>query len=882
MSLILRQIRIQSFRKVRSSLMVDGLADGLNLVIEPNETGKSTLVEALRAAFFVRHNTRASSAQSFAPYGEQIGPQIEVGFEVGNKAYTVNKRFLRAPRVELIGPQGRAQGEEAEVELQALLESGRVASRGGDIDSHGALGLLWVAQTEALSVTAPGQMVRDAIASTLELEVGSVMGSVAYRRVRERIDKEFGRYWTALGHKKGVLTDAEHRVERAEAAAAEAAARLASLEGNYLEAEQLRARLSTLRREADDPTDAEARRRLVVLLEIAGKVAESLATRRAEQEVTAGRLAILTDILQRHRDATVAAANAQDALDATRRRRAAASDQVAAAKSALEATARALDSARAELCDAQGLLATGERAYQQARRSAAVASAQRRHEALLALERRAEAAKKAASAAIDPELVAQLEGHDRAVAAAEAVVRAGATRITLSGQATGVTCNGEPMNPGSRVLTEEVLLRVGGTQLLISPPSAAASAADELAAARQKRAVTLEQVKVADVSAARACNEAARDAAAQLQSIDLQIAALTPADDALTLTSGAAALKLFVANLSEPAASAQHGAAVDMQSLSTAVAESRSKLAAADGRHDSALDAVRRAEREDGPMAASEAGSQSDLSHAIKALAAIEGRDDWATVDTDMSAARQAAAAVAVALDEARRDAMTHDALAIRRQISTIDERMAACNQQRTIIERDIARLEGTIANQGQQGLAGSAAAMREEAEAAAAACARLTDEAVVLKLLHDTLEAARSETSAKFVGPVAKRAMRYVERLLPDCELVFSESLELESVKRAGVDERCVSLSRGTQEQLSILTRIAFADMLREQGKPVSLILDDPLVYSDDVRLDIMTQILCEAATRMQVILLTCRERAFRHLPGKRLMMAGCPQRCV
>lgn len=41
---------------------------------------------------------------------------------------------------------------------------------------------------------------------------------------------------------------------------------------------------------------------------------------------------------------------------------------------------------------------------------------------------------------------------------------------------------------------------------------------------------------------------------------------------------------------------------------------------------------------------------------------------------------------------------------------------------------------------------------------------------------------------------------------------------------------------------------------------------------YSDDARLDLMLEILSEAATRMQVILLTCRDRAFRHIEGNRI----------
>ena len=87
-------------------------------------------------------------------------------------------------------------------------------------------------------------------------------------------------------------------------------------------------------------------------------------------------------------------------------------------------------------------------------------------------------------------------------------------------------------------------------------------------------------------------------------------------------------------------------------------------------------------------------------------------------------------------------------------------------------------------------------------------------------------------------------------------------------------MSEACADLSRGTQEQLAILTRLAFADLLLEDGAPISLILDDPLVYSDDARLETMTEILQDAAQGMQVILLTCRTKAFRHVDGNRITL--------
>ncbi|SEF82606.1 AAA family ATPase, partial [Thauera chlorobenzoica] len=48
----LTRIRVDQFRQFRRALEIDGLDAGLNLFTGPNEAGKSTLVAAIRAAFF--------------------------------------------------------------------------------------------------------------------------------------------------------------------------------------------------------------------------------------------------------------------------------------------------------------------------------------------------------------------------------------------------------------------------------------------------------------------------------------------------------------------------------------------------------------------------------------------------------------------------------------------------------------------------------------------------------------------------------------------------------------------------------------------------------------------------------------------------------------
>lgn len=871
MSLVIRRIAVENFRKFRAPVVIEGLTGGLNVIIEPNETGKSTLLEALRAAFFVRFNTRNQLAQSFAPHGDAVGPEVEVDFDVDGAPWSVTKHFLRSASVEVSGPQGRAQGDEAEARLNALLGSVRDTSRGGDVATYGALGLLWVAQTEALSVTAPGQIVRDSITATLEAEVGSIMGGAAYRRVRDRIEAQYELYWTPTGQKRGRQTDARERLDAAEIAARESADRLATLERSFLDLEAARARLKIVQREMADSTDAQTRNDLVTSLEIARAAAQILTTRRAEQEAVNGKVSALADLRQRHDDATHAKTNAEVALTQAREQRLGVADALSAAKQKLMEARTALDAARTDRQAARTALAEGEERIRQSHRGAAIQAARRRHADLQKLEEQHSTAKALSDTAIAPKVLASLEEHDRTVAEAQAVVNAGATRIALSGSADGITIDGEPMAIGARTVDREVHIRIGTADLQITPPASAASATEVLASALRKRKTALDDLGVVDLAAARARNEIARDAAADLRTLEARIEAATPADDAIRLAAGSAALKLFVAELGTEEAVGERELP-DIAALIKAVETADSAAARSEGAHDSAIEALRRAEQEEGPLATAEARASSDVANAISALEAIERRPEWTTLTEDLAKAREQAAEASVKVEDALRHASAHDVAAISRKIELIDARVRTTGETRTRLETDIARLEGTIESEGGLGLADRAAAASEEVDAARLALQRVNDEAETLKVLRNTLDAAHNETSAKFVGPVAARTKRHIERLLPGCELIFSEDLGLQSVIRAGMDESCASLSRGTQEQLAVLTRIALADMLLEQGKPVSLILDDPLVYSDDARLDTMVEILSEAATRMQVVLLTCRDRAFRHVAGNRI----------
>lgn len=873
MSLVIRRIAIENFRKFRDPFTIDNLTDGLNIIIEPNETGKSTLMEALRAAFFVRHNTQNQLAKSFAPRGDSVAPKVEIDFTIDGAEWSLRKKFLKSASIDVEGPQGRAQGDDAEAMLNMLLGSVRDTSRAGDVSTYGALGLLWVAQMDALEIRAPGPLVRDTITASLEAEVGSIMGGDAYRKVRERVDAQYELYWTPTGVKKGRQVEALRRHEVAVTASAEADEKVAQLEKSFGELDVCRQRLSVLQREMADQTDSQTRAALVSSLEVARMAAQLLATRQAENEAAAGRLTKLDDIQARHEAAVLARVKAEGCLTAAGELRATSRERVKAAQTRVAEARVALVEVQAAHQRSADAYAKGVEADSEQRLQDAAAEARQRHGELIDLETELEAMKRVALGAIPSDKLAKLEANERAVVEARARVDAGAAHVTLSGDAEGVTIDGEPMSPGTRALTRTAHIRLGSAELAITPPASAASAEELLAEAVSKQDDALFAFGVADLAAARERTIAAREAAAEIRTLMARIAAASPADERIGLAAGPDALKLFVASLPEPAAGIDH-VAVDLNGLKKQLEIDATALARAEGVVQSAIEELRNCEAEEAPHATAEALAQNDLTTAQNAIATIEGHPDWVGVAEALSGARQRAAEAAIQLDEAARNATAHDVAEINRKIGTIDARAKAAVDQKTTLEKDTARLEATIESEGGRGLAEQAAAAREELEAARTALQRVADDANTIMLLRNTLEAARNETSARFVGPVARRAKGYIERLLPGCDLAFSDNMALESVIRAGAEEQSDSLSRGTQEQLAILTRIAFADMLRDQGKPISLILDDPLVYSDDARLDTMIDILTEAASHMQVILLTCRDRAFRHVHGNRVRL--------
>jgi uncharacterized protein YhaN len=144
--------------------------------------------------------------------------------------------------------------------------------------------------------------------------------------------------------------------------------------------------------------------------------------------------------------------------------------------------------------------------------------------------------------------------------------------------------------------------------------------------------------------------------------------------------------------------------------------------------------------------------------------------------------------------------------------------------------------------------------------------------------MLLDALRQAESEAKTRYLSPIVDRIKPYFQLLFPGASIEIDENLHVSGiVRQQGQLEPFQQLSMGTQEQIAVLVRLAFAQMLVEQGHPATVILDDALVFSDDTRMERMFDILNVIAEKVQIIVLTCREQLFEGVGGDQLQLRSC-----
>lgn len=874
MSLYLRQITVENFRRFRSPIVLDNLGKGLNVLIAPNEAGKSTLLEAVRAAFFVRTKGQSKQLKSYVPYGDKVGPSVTVDFALNGQDWRVEKRFVQSPKTTLIGPEGRSEGEDAEHNLRVHLGAA-VGGSGKKAEPEGALGMLWVRQAEALELTAPDDILRDRLRVTLEQEVGSILGGSAFNRVKDQVEQLSLRYGTARSRTQGLLPEVQARCEAAQVAYEQAKALHDALEEKFGRLEQVRTRLKLVGRELNNEDDARQHEQLHRELKAAEGAVQRLQLRRAELEGARRIVADLDALQKRSEDLAQEKAETQELLAALSIERGAANEHVQDLQQKVVALEQKLLMQRQELQGKREAVREVERIHAAHMRAEAWKAASTRYTQLLACEEALQIAERCAGDMIADDVMKRLDAAERDVVEKRALMSVDAARVTLSGDVSGALVNGNAVVEGGFTLDEPMSLQIGDTFVLLEPSRSAQRARQDYEVAQRLLAQHLQELGVSDILAARHKNEKARRAVSDVKSLKERIASLCSSDVRLGLNAGADALKILMASENQEVQEGDVGQELpDLSSVQNAAEIADDNFIKSQKMLELLRAQLREAEDALLPFTLKTTVLSGDVERNTRDWEQLTKHVDWEGLADKRVAARARLSDATLSVQETEDLVQASNPELIKRRIERLDMNRKSAEETRARLREELSSLEAAIEAEGGRGLSERLIAAEDEQGAAHDAQLSIKDEVDTLQLLRGVLDEARSEMAGRFVAPVARRAKSYVEKILPGSAPGFDEALKLSSLVRGQYEEGSEDLSKGTQEQLSLIVRLAFADILQQQGQPVSLILDDPLVYADDARLDLMLAMLEQASERLQIVILTCRERAFRMTTGQRLTL--------
>ncbi|MGO4738373.1 AAA family ATPase [Bosea sp. 2KB_26] len=868
--MFLRRLEIEDFRKLRSVVIGD-LQDGLNVISGDNEAGKSTILAALRAAFFERHRVGGEAAQAMLPYNQNVRPQVKVDFELNGQAWSLRKAFCQKPEAELIGANERHIGDAADdrlAELFGFTPPGRGASK--PQDHQGIFGLLWVEQGlshQALGIGAG----RDSLSSALESEVGQVIGGERGRALIAAAEARRSTYWDKRykprGDYKALLDDVDALSARREEMSSRLAAhdskvgelaRKREIIARYHKDASLEKALSALASAQEAMVQAE-------MLETIVADARRDTTRcKAETEAAAERLSSRQTLVKMADAARAALAQAtHDAEDAK--------SLVSRLERTTATTTAALAQARAARAATDEALAAVQQAID---RSRALHLLTRLELDLRSAEeadsKRMTALAAAAAITVTKAEIDTLERAAEQVAKARARLEAASVRIEFKPNAgQSVSSDGKPISPGAPLLlAKDATIELEGFgQLVVHPGGGVDDLAQTLSEAERVFQSELRKTGCASFEAARSQVLHKAEAIAEAELQRKLISATAPKGlEALrqeTQNQRAIATQFAARDIDAGEASDESRArAVETQRIGIQDEKAAEDAAARHrAQHDKAtLEAAVWNER----LNAAITNANEKVRDLIEARSKISDAELQASFDAAQSAhstAKEVEQAAIRALEQANPEAAS---LALSRARNAAENIRA--DLERTA--REARDLEIELRALGRDGLGEQLAEIEGQIALKQKQLGTTRAQADGARLLYETLADAQRESKDRWLGPVRERVAPYLRLLHPDSQIVLNEdTLEIEHFVRAGIEEPFRQLSMGAREQTAVITRLALADILRGFGQPSIVILDDALVNTDEERLDRMHLVLNKAAGSLQILILTCREKDFIQL---------------
>ena len=889
----------------------------------PNESGKSTVAEAVHHALFLRSRVTGTVQKGMLSEMYPGHPTVVLRFESGSQPYEITKVFSGGASAsttlkELSASGGAGAGpslrdEVAEQKIHEILRAEDVGGRRGvENRIRSQWSHLWIWQGSATedplahaNADRHGQLLRERLA---QVEGGGVLESAldaaTARDVASRQSATFRENGKVRAGSALERTNLE--LEQAEASHAGAAAALESLDVAVRTIDSSAVTIARcddeITRHRDEMEEVRARQRQVVELRV----------RIAQEESTAAAAAA----------AHAEAVRADDEIVACQQ-------EIATRESRMAPSVKALADLEAEelSCGARCDRAADEMVAAGRRQTVAAAAfglhdLQEKHEILLVdregivsrctriAEQRDRARNLATELAMVPAMteasVAELSRLDRRFEAADATLRAIATRIEVTQSTAPVVLGGADLSVGVPVtITSEAELVIVGPSSTAELATVSATVKISPGGGRTLADATLrcEEARAARDAALAALGiesvEAARVARSRRHSLEADIGAVQIAIDGLGGDEAEASLASRDAEIAqvdaeihrrtggelvrpENLAAAQMQRAAAEQELAEAgeaVAAASAAVTAARDRLDTVM--KKRHEAADGlRVNRTEVESLWTRSAVLEERHGTDRKPRIATLDMARIESLERLHASQRALARLSPDDIELERQRIERALSKQLERKQDAETKRQLAHVRL-ELEGTV--DPREELA-RAAARRRIAEAEQARTAR---EAAAIQLLAALFGEKKREVEGRFVAPLINRVRAYLQRLYGD-ETDISVDYEDGRFSRLTLSRRGVGdatfefsqLSAGAKEQVAASFRLAMAEVLAEDYDGcLPVVFDDAFVNSDSDRQRVLQRLLDLAASRgLQVIVLACRPEGYASLGADTVLLDANP----
>jgi energy-coupling factor transporter ATP-binding protein EcfA2 len=840
------------------------LAPDLNLIVGPNESGKSRLFEALRYALFERYKGESEEKKRLRSWDSSESPRVLVEFEAEGARWRLEKRFLKGASAMLRGAGATWMDDDAERELRRVWGTREFKGRKDLEQFMGLWPLLWVEQGKAGQAPNPAlnEDSKTKLRDALSAEVNEVAAGPRGQRLRARSEAERDLYFTATGKETGDLA----RARREEALAREALSRAeAQREAGRTDADEL-ARVERVLAETE-PKIALQRALTTAAREkvaLAKRKAESVDHRRLEVSVLRARV----DKLERERGERDALERDLFALERENEEQAAAlaSLEGRAADVAVRMEALGRDVVDAERAE-QGARAAHLRATARARFVDAQAQVARLETSLQAARARREQERRLdeelASLRIGTREIKELRRNDAAHLQASAALEASSARVRIRALADLVVDGAHLEKGGERPFhfdEPSAIVIEGVAEIHISPAGA------ELHRLRDRERDTREVLEVSlavleTPSLAIAEESHRRRIEVETERAHLAVSAegepgqrVESLEDELRAARG----ELTPVGLNEPDAPSVLVAEEELATRVEATRQARLTRDAVDRQrveleHEAAMNRRLAKDRE----------ARKTALHAK--LVTLTPKEELASSLADASKGWAAAEVLfRHAESETERDA--ESATELERHERALGQ---VESQFRDAQDRRIA-LAATVEHMGADGIHEEVQRLSTEFEDARRNLARVESRGAAARKLFEALVLAEREVQERLIAPVREKVAPYLAGLMPSVRLSMGDDWQVKGLAGPAYEEAFESLSGGAQEQVSLVVRLAMAEVLG-QKESLPVVLDDCLVNTDRERQEDMVRILYQASKKQQIVVFSCHEAAFERLAPTR-----------